>query len=164
MASFDVGVVVDLDAVADRGSNSTFRRWSGDADCRDGRVTMNANLFCVAIFEPPPSSGGSDCFIATAAYGSWLDPHVLTLRKFRDRNLLTNPVGTWLVMFYYRHSPPIADYIRERETLRVMIRSVLAVIVYAIEYPLTAGFLLMSLVLVKVRQRIILKSNLSEWC
>ncbi len=167
MASFDKGGMVDLVATADSGSDSQFRGWSGDADCRDGLVTMNANLFCVASFEPPPpprpsSSGGGSgshhgsphCFIATAAYGSWLDPHVLTLRKFRDEYLLTNSVGTWLVRYYYRHSPPIADYIRERETLRVMIRSVLAVIVYAIEYPLTAGFLLMSLVLVKVRQRV----------
>ena len=169
MASFDEGEVVSLLATADSGSDSRFRGWSGNSDCGDGQVTVTVNLFCVARFEPapppppPPSSSGSSgsgsghgsshCFIATAAYGSWLNPHVLTLRKFRDRNLLTNSVGTWLVRFYYRHSPPIADYIRERETLRAMIRSVLAVIIYAIEYPLTAGFLLMSLVLVKVRQK-----------
>ena len=47
-------------------------------------------------------------------------------------------VGSELVDFYYRYSPPIADYVRERETLRSIIRSLLAVVVYSIEYPVVA--------------------------
>jgi hypothetical protein len=86
--------------------------------------------------------GGGGCFIATAAYGSYLDPKVKVLRDFRDRQLLTNPIGTELVEFYYRHSPPIADYLRERETLRAIVRSLLAVVVYAIEYPVTVLLIL----------------------
>jgi hypothetical protein len=101
------------------------------------------------------SGGDTDCFIATAAYGSYLAPHVLTLRKFRDRHLLTNPAGEWFVGFYYRHSPPIADYIRERETLKAMVRSGLTLVVYSIEYPIAAGLILVlpSLVLVGQRRR-----------
>ena len=157
VASFDVGTQVQLNATPDSGSSSSFNGWSGDPDCSNGRVTINSNLLCVANFKaPPPSSGGgggsSDCFIATAAYGSWLDPHVLTLRDFRDQHLLTNATGTRLVKFYYRHSPPIADYIRERETLRTIVRSVLAVIIYAIEYPIAAGLVLLLCLLVRVRQ------------
>jgi hypothetical protein len=96
---------------------------------------------------------GSSCFIATAAYGSYLDSHVLTLRKFRDEYLLTNSIGTWFVEFYYRHSPPLADYIRERENLRAVVRSGLAVVIYTIEYPLAVVLGLLLLILVVIRQR-----------
>jgi len=126
---------------------------------------MNSNLFCVAQFDvrptPPPTtsssgSGSSNCFIATAAYGSWLDPHVLTLREFRDQRLLTNSIGTWFVEFYYRHSPPIADTIREREGLRMAVRSALAIVIFAIEYPLIAGLVSILLLLTMIRGRKIL--------
>jgi hypothetical protein len=103
--------------------------------------------------EGPDEGDGGDCFIATAAYGSYLDPHVRTLRKFRDNNLLTNSIGTWFVEFYYRHSPPLADYIRKRETLRELIRSGLAVVVYSIKYPTAAGLVLLLPVLILIRQR-----------
>ncbi len=158
IASFDTDAQVQLIATPDSGSNSTFNGWSGDYDCGDGWVTITSNRFCVANFGVyvAPSGGGSgssNCFIATAAYGTWLDPHVLTLRKFRDQHLLTNTIGTGLVAFYYRHSPPVADYIREREGMKAIIRSVLSVIIYAIEYPATAGLMMLLPLLISVRQR-----------
>jgi M6 family metalloprotease-like protein len=81
--------------------------------------------------------GGSSngCFIATAAYGSFLDPHVESLRKFRDRYLLTNPVGRVIVSFYYKYSPPIAVFIGSHESLRTITRWALTPIVFAAEYP-----------------------------
>jgi len=54
--------------------------------------------------------------------------------------------------FYLRYSPPIADYNRERETLETIVRSVLAVIIYVIEYPIAAGLVLLLCLLVRVRQ------------
>ena len=101
------------------------------------------------------SGSGGGCFIATAAYGSYLDPHVVTLRNFRDQHLLTNSVGMWLVELYYRHSPPLADYIRQREALRRLVRSGLAIVIYSIEYPTVTGliFLLPALILIRQRRR-----------
>ncbi|HTZ11149.1 MAG TPA: sialidase family protein, partial [Candidatus Margulisiibacteriota bacterium] len=66
--------------------------------------------------------GGGGCFIATAAYGSYDEPNVMILRQFRDSKLMTNKLGREFVKFYYRHSPPIADFIRDKEVLKLLVR------------------------------------------
>ncbi len=53
----------------------------------------------------------SGCFIATAAYGSPMMRQVGALRAFRDRTLLTTPIGKLLVASYYATSPPLAQLI-----------------------------------------------------
>lgn len=62
------------------------------------------------------------CFIATAAYGSPLEPHVSLLRKFRDRFLLSNTVGKSFMNLYYAHSPPVAGFIARHDGLQEMVR------------------------------------------
>ena len=166
IATFDAGSQVKLFATPDSGSNSRFDRWTGDSDCRDGVVSLDNNTFCVAnfyVYTPPPvnnnvcsDTNSNCCFIATAAYGSWLDPHVVSLRQFRDDYLLTNAAGTWFVEFYYRHSPPMADYIRERESLRILVRVVLAPLVYAIENPVVMLLFFTFLLLMKWRKQLVM--------
>ena len=68
---------------------------------------------------------GEACFIATAAYGSPLERHVVLLREFRDQFLLTNIYGRWFVKTYYRLSPPAAQFISERPYLKSVVRVVL---------------------------------------
>jgi len=58
------------------------------------------------------------CFIATAAFGSYLDPYVFILREFRDEVLLTNSLGRQFVSFYYTHGPAWANVIAASEMLR----------------------------------------------
>lgn len=62
------------------------------------------------------------CFIATAAYGSFLDPHVQILRLFRDRYLLSHESGRVFVRLYYHYSPQIAEFIAAQPALRLIVR------------------------------------------
>lgn len=62
------------------------------------------------------------CFIATAAFGSILEKHVVLLRQFRDSYLLTNDIGQHFVALYYHFSPPIADAIRDNTMLQSVVR------------------------------------------
>lgn len=71
------------------------------------------------------SGSSSDCFIATAAYGSSDNNSVHLLRYWRDRCLLSSRVGATLVAVYYRLSPPIADAIRHRPALQLVVRQLL---------------------------------------
>ena len=88
---------------------------------------------------PPPatSAGKSGCFIATAAYGSYLDPQVVVLRHFRDNVLMKSEPGRAFVAFYYKHSPPIADFIYQHPFLRLMTRWALTPLILAVKYPLS---------------------------
>lgn len=87
----------------------------------------------------PPASGGGGgggCFIATAAFGSYLEPHVMVLRHFRDDVLLHSRLGTAFVKAYYATSPPIADFIRQHDTLRLFTRLALSPLIFGAEYPM----------------------------
>ena len=112
-------------------------------------VATSSSSSNVSTTTPPPSSGGGSgggggCFIATAAYGSYLDPHVMALRNFRDHILLQSELGTDFVVLYYKHSPPIADFIAEHDMLRMMMRLVLTPLIFAVKYPLVAALLFVS--------------------
>jgi hypothetical protein len=65
----------------------------------------------------------SVCFIATAAYGTPMAEEVQILREFRDECLVTNPLGQAFVNFYYRVSPPVAEFITEHPSLKPIVRA-----------------------------------------
>jgi len=81
------------------------------------------------ITSPRSAGGGGGCFIATAAYGTPMAEDVRYLRAFRDQHLLDNAAGQWFVEQYYKLSPPVADYIREHDELKSLVRVGLAPLV-----------------------------------
>lgn len=116
------------------------------------------------VYPPPPATptntssggGGGGCFIATAAYGSYLHPQVQLLRNFRDQYLLTNAPGRAFVTLYYRCSPPLADLIARHPMLRGMARLALTPLVAAVAHPLISAvalFLVAGALLRSLRRR-----------
>ncbi|TVU53417.1 MAG: hypothetical protein EA414_12290 [Arthrospira sp. PLM2.Bin9] len=68
-------------------------------------------------------SGG--CFVATAAYSSSNHPDLDTFRKFRDRTLLTNPLGRLVVSVYYQIGPQLAQYVNRSLFVKKIVRFLL---------------------------------------
>lgn len=76
----------------------------------------------------------SDCFIATAAYGSPLAEEVLALKNIRDGYLAHSPLGRKFIEFYYAFSPPIAEIIAQNESLRLLTRTMLWPVLVAVKH------------------------------
>lgn len=71
----------------------------------------------------------SNCFIATAVYGDPCCTEVRELRKFRDEQLLCNTFGKVFVSVYYKLSPPLASWLKNKPKISKKIRSVLDIMV-----------------------------------
>lgn len=133
---------------------------SADYELEPGQESASTTL-TIDRFEPCEDISylgdidvGTGCFIATAAWGSALDPHVGSLRRFRDRFLLTHAPGRTFVALYYRLSPPLADYIAARPAARVAARAVLWPLVFVVEHPVSLLWLAAGGLWVARRRRI----------
>jgi hypothetical protein len=122
--SYPLGTEVNLVAAAVSGYQ--FSHWSGEVNtfaniyAASTTIIMNGDYSITANFGRP---GLFACFIATAAYGTPMAEEIEILREFRDEYLLTNPLGKALVEFYYRISPPIAEFITEHPSLKPIVRA-----------------------------------------
>jgi peptide/nickel transport system substrate-binding protein len=71
----------------------------------------------------------SKCIIATAAYGSELNPHVQLLRGFRENVVLKTFAGSQFMnvfnAWYYSFSPSVAAYISSQDSLKAVVRGIL---------------------------------------
>jgi hypothetical protein len=64
----------------------------------------------------------TECFIATAVFGTPLHPKINLLRKFRDEWLNSQIIGRIAIRTYYEVSPPIARQARRNERLRMILQ------------------------------------------
>jgi len=94
-------------------------------ECTGKGLLHPSLVHCTSVQVVAAPDDGDDgwCFIATAAYGSYLDSHVDVLREFRDSYLMKNPVGRGLVTVYYRLSPPVAQLIDDHPSLKPIVRA-----------------------------------------
>jgi len=137
----DEGTEVSLTAIPDSGYK--FSGWSGDASGSSNSITITmdsdksvtANFSAISTDEDEPEEKTTPCFIATAAYGSPLHPHLDILRDFRDHYLMPSKFGRRLVECYYRYSPSVADLIAKHKALKVVVRASLLPLV-AFSYSL----------------------------
>lgn len=83
------------------------------------------------IFNPQQTHP-VNCAIATAAFGSPLEPEIEWLRLFRDNWLMRSRPGRALVRVYYRHAPVAASQLRRSpfacRLVRLGLRPVIALV------------------------------------
>jgi uncharacterized repeat protein (TIGR01451 family) len=147
IASVPASSTVTLQALSNDFANSTFQtlalNFAVSSSETDYATTNNQTTSSgvVPVFDTCdididlPKGAGVACFIATAAYGSPLEPHVVALRNFRDRYLQQTNLGRAFIAFYYRHSPPIADLVAAHDLLRLLVRAILTPVVLIVVHP-----------------------------
>lgn len=119
-ANGQVSVMVTLQAPNEVGITLDLLASISDPGSADPDMANNSSSLQIETIETidagiPISGGPSACFIATAAYGSDMHEDVLRLRQFRERYLVNSEWGRNLIVFYYRHSPALAEFIRDQE-------------------------------------------------
>ena len=117
---YDSGASVSIRAIPNSGYK--FSGWSGDAsgEINPITITMDTSKGITANFKNGHFK--LPCFIATAAYDSPDHPYVKTLRDFRDKYLMSNKFGRFLVNLYYRYSPFIAKIISNNKALKLLVQ------------------------------------------
>ena len=129
-STHDYGAQVQVTATPESGYQ--FSGWTGDASGTTNpiTITMDADKSITASFTAISTGDGDGdgggtkkgCFIATAAYGSPLHPHLDILRGFRDKYLVPSGFGRKLIELYYRYSPGIAEFIAGHKLLKAAVR------------------------------------------
>ena len=85
-------------------------------------------------------SQSSDCFIATAAYGTMHESKIDVLRCLRDTKLISSSILTHFVRFYYRNSPPVAKYILNKPMLKALVRISLNPVIAVVRFIVRKEF------------------------
>jgi len=133
--SNDVNYMFTIASVDEAGIVSEFLNLTPPA----GKDTEYAGYYTAEPGEVVGLLDKHKCFIATAAFGSPMEPHVELLRNFRDRILSHFTLGKKFIRFYYKNSPPYAEFIAQHDSLRAVVRGILWPIIFFADISLQWG-------------------------
>ena len=102
--------------------------WKEHPEWGESRIVQEAQKKAVENADKHAAQPGF-CYIATAVYGSYDAPQVLTLRRFRDEVLAESYFGRLFIKTYYRFSPPVAERLKSAKRVNLLVRKVLDMIV-----------------------------------
>jgi hypothetical protein len=103
----------------------------------DSQTVTNMVKLTIAIlgqkYAPKQANkSSSECFVATACFGSPDEPVVAALRVFRDQTLSTSLWGRAFIRWYYKNGPQMASWVRSNPNMRRAIRVALRLTVRVI--------------------------------
>lgn len=64
----------------------------------------------------------SGCYIATACYGDYNSTEVLAFRVYRDEKLSNSFLGRLFIRVYYKLSPPIANWLKNKHQINNIVK------------------------------------------
>lgn len=97
----------------------------------DHQTVSEMVKICIAALAPKYAEKQpqkSECFVATACFGSSDQPVVTTLRDFRDRHLTRTSLGRAFIRWYYVNGPALASWIASKPAARLIVRSLLRIV------------------------------------
>ncbi|GAA2131783.1 tetratricopeptide repeat protein [Nocardioides bigeumensis] len=120
--------VVWLRKAADAGDENarTILQWYASQETTSAQQSETA-------VGPVAGQKQGGCYIATAVYGSYDAPPVVTLRRLRDERLARSVCGRAFIRFYYAVSPPLAKYFEQATRLNGVSRLLLDAAVQRID-------------------------------
>ena len=97
-----------------------------------------------------------------------MDKHVEILTEFRDKRLVTNPIGRGIADAYYKFSPSVAGYLHKHPSARAVVRHALVPItgiayisLYIHPLALLFAFMLLTLTVVHCFKRLAMDTGRS---
>ena len=103
-----------------------------DFDIICDTFSMFQEVYVDYLNSPASKAANTDCFIATAAYGTPYDVKIDVLRNWRDDSLREFAIGRTFIKIYYFLSPPIANIISKSKILRAIVRIILSPIIHVL--------------------------------
>lgn len=121
------------------GNVGLYSQATNDRDCSENPNPAATDCRIVTPSEVVGVLDETNCFIASAAYGTSFATELDTLRDFRDQILSRTKLGENFIRWYYAKSPSYAKLVLENQTARATVRAALVPVVWFAGFVLAYG-------------------------